>query len=295
METGVRRILVPTDFSSTANNALSLATRIAKRFDAELHVLHVRVLREDPHLDVPSQEQIERLAATADEGIERALLSSDLGEGSVPTHPHLARGISAAEVITEMSRDLECDVIVMGTHGRRGLTSMLLGSVAGAVVRTAPVPVLSVRPEIDAGAQRIRRLLVPHDFSDQSELALEVAAAWARKLQASVNLVHVVEPVVYPEFYAIDTLGDHALGKIRARSLDALKEVAADRLADIDCEVEVLVGRAGEIITQYAGSGEFHLTVMGTRGMSALEHLLLGSVADYVLRRCPVPLLTVTG
>ncbi|MCP4896649.1 MAG: universal stress protein [bacterium] len=293
MPSKIRRILVPIDFSSTAANALTLATHLARRFDAEMHVLHVRVVREEPHLDAPSLDQIDRLTANADLETEKALSHRNKGDADVVTHPHLARGIAASEVITEMCRSLECDVVVMGTHGRRGIKSVLLGSVAEAVVRTAPVPVLTVRPSVEAPTDSIQRILVPHDFSAQSEAALDVASDWARVLEAGVTLIHVVEPVVYPEFYAIDTLGDHALEKIKARSLEALEQVATTHLADVDCEVKVLVGRAGEMIAQYAGDGSFQLLVMGTRGMSALEHLLLGSVADFVLRRCPVPLLAV--
>ncbi len=293
MESQVRRILVPTDFSSTAKNALALATRLAQRFDAELHVLHVRVFREEPHLDIPSREQIDHIVATADREIEKALAHTGSDDAKAVTHPHLVSGLSAAEVITEMCSDLECDVIVVGTHGRRGIKSMLLGSVAEAIVRTAPVPVLTVRPEVEPHEAAIRRILVPHDFSAQSKVALEFAANWASRLGAAMTLIHVVEPVVYPEFYAIDTLGDHALNKIVVRSLEALNEVAATQRSGLDCEVKVLVGRAGEMIALHAGAGAFQLVVMGTRGMSAFEHLLLGSVADYVLRRCPVPLLAV--
>jgi nucleotide-binding universal stress UspA family protein len=170
---------------------------------------------------------------------------------------------------------------------------MLLGSVAEAVLRTAPVPVLTVRPDVKTGEDSIQRLLVAHDFSAQSELALSVAGYWAYKLNAAVTLIHVVEPVVYPDFYAIDALGETALEKVSARSLEALQKIREKHLADVECKVEVLVGRAGEKIAEHAGSGGFQLAVMGTRGMSPLEHLLLGSVADYVLRRCPVPLLAV--
>ena len=93
MESTVRRILVPTDFSSTAENALALATRLARRFDAELHILHVRVLREDPHLDTPSQEQIDQLASSADQETKKALSHRDQGNEGVVTLPHLVRGL----------------------------------------------------------------------------------------------------------------------------------------------------------------------------------------------------------
>ena len=214
-------------------------------------------------------------------------------ESEVPIHTHLVRGLSESEAIVETAADLNCELIVMGTHGRRGFTHLLLGSVAERVVRAARVPVLTIRPDSIVPPDGIRRILVPHDFSDHSTTALEVAAVWARELAADVTLVHAVEPVVYPEFYAVDLLPDKMVDRLRTRSEEALQEAAQEIFQDVTVNVRVIVGRAGDTIVAEAASGNHDLVIMGTRGLSGLEHLLLGSVAESVLRQCALPLLAV--
>ncbi len=286
------RILVATDFSPTATRALEFARLLARRFGAELHLLHVRVLLEDPHLAEEQRATMRQAFAEGDAPSREALESASTGDREVRVVPHLVRAISAAEAVVETAASAGCDLIVMGTHGRRGLKHLLLGSVAGQVVRSAPAPVLTVRPDATVPTA-IRRLLVPHDFSEHSGRALELAATWARHLGAGLTLLHAVEPVVYPDFYAVDVLPGELTERLRVRSTEALEAVVAGSLAGLETSTRVTVARAREAVVNAAGDHD--LVVMGTRGLSALEHLLLGSVAEGVVRRCPAPVLTVRG
>ncbi len=136
---------------------------------------------------------------------------------------------------------------------------------------------------------------MPHDFSGASEQAVKTATSWARTLGAEVTLLHVVEPVVYPEFYAVDVLSDDLTGGIAERSEEALQKTAAEMAGETAPSTRVEIGRAAETIAQIADPSSFDLVIMATRGLSGLEHVLLGSVAESVLRRCPVPMLTVPG
>jgi len=285
------RILIATDFSPAAERAQQLAERLAGWFSAELHLVHVRVLLEDPHLAAEDRIEVQRLLSTTDSRKEAALRTTAAG-GTVQADPHLVRGLSASEAIVETGADLGCDLLVTGTHGRRGFKHLLIGSVAEEVVRTADVPVLTVREDTQVPADGISSVLVSHDFSEHSAEAVRTAGAWARALGARVTLMHVVEPVVYPEFYAIDVMPHNAVNEIHERARRALAETAVELLGDVPHEVRVVRGRAADEIV--ASAGDHHqLVVMGTRGLSALEHLLLGSVAESVLRRCPAPLLAV--
>lgn len=292
MTTIPERILVATDFSPAAELAQRLALDLARAFEAQLHVVHVQVLLDDPHLEEKHQNELDRLLQSSEDR-RREALEVPAVDAEVPLHTHLVRGISASEAIVETAADLGCDLIVMGTHGRKGFTHLLLGSVAERVVRSARVPVLTVRPDSIVPAAGIRRILVPHDFSDHSTTAIEVAAAWARALEADITLLHAVEPVVYPEFYAVDLLPEEMISRLRTRSSEALEQVAESRLEDVSVNVKVTVGRAGDTIVAEAVSASHDLVVMGTRGLSGLEHLLLGSVAESVLRRCALPVLAV--
>jgi nucleotide-binding universal stress UspA family protein len=287
------KILVATDFSTTADRAEKLAFELAAGLGAELHLIHVRVILEDPHMAEEHQLEIERLRSFTDEATEVALAQAGTAERGVSVETHLVRGISAFEAIAETASDLGCDLIVMGTHGRRGIKHLLLGSVAENVVRSARVPVLTVRPDARTAPGGPTRILVPYDFSEPSATAVETAAAWADAFGAELTLLHVVEPVAYPEFYTINVVSDDVLAKLRDRATEALDRAAEELLDDRPADTQVLIGRAADTIVAEAESGGFDLVIMGTRGLSALEHLVLGSVAEAVLRRCPVPLLTI--
>ncbi len=288
-----RRILVPTDFSSCAQGAFDLATQLARAFGSQLHLLHVRLLLEEPHLEDARRDEVQRLLEAADHGTAEALDRSGAGARGLEVATHVVRGLSPAEAIAESCGELGCDLVVMGTHGRRGLKAALLGSVAEAVVRTANAPVMTVGPQAAVPPDGIRSILVAHDFSDDSDLAIRTAAVWARRLGAAITLLHVVEPVVYPEFYSVDALPEDTLAGIEERARESLGEVAREMLGELEHETIVEVGRASERIARRAVRPAFDLLVMAARGLSALEHLLLGSTAENTLRRATVPQLTV--
>jgi len=268
-----KTILAATDFSKPAERAGDFARDLSRRFQAQLHLLHVVVILEDPHLEEDHLHRLEELVASGDDARRRDLESGSEQPPGLEITPHMVRGLAPAEVIVETASNLGCELIVMGTHGRRGLPHLLLGSVAERVVRTSTVPVLTVRGDADIKLEGASRILVPHDFSEASAAAVRRAAAWADALGAEITLLHVVEPVVYPEFYSVDVAAaEDLLGKARA---------------------EVEVGRAANTIVDFADPDRFDLVIMATRGLSALEHALLGSVAESVLRRCRVPMLAV--
>jgi len=289
-----KNILAATDFSETAERAVTLAGGLARHFSADLHLLHVAVLVEDSTLDEGGRNQLEQLQATG-EDVRRELLEKSPGNHDVSVTPLLVRGINPDEVIVETASNLGCELIVMGTHGRRGLSHLFLGSVAERVVRTSSVPVLTLRADAVVETGGIARILVPHDFSDASAEAVRQAAAWADVLDAEITLLHVVEPVVYPEFYSVDVLPDNLMMRLTTRSEEALDNAAAELLGGRTCTTTVEVGRAADTIVNLADPEQFDLVVMATRGLSGLEHVLLGSVAEAVLRRCRVPMLTVPG
>ncbi|HEU4427285.1 MAG TPA: universal stress protein [Myxococcota bacterium] len=137
-----RTLLVPYDFSSHAEAALATALDLAKRFGAELHLLHViqspayaTAGYDGVPLDVP--QDIQR-------GVRESLarIASASGES---VRAHVVDGASIAERIADCATQLGVDLIVMGTQGRSGLAHALLGSVAERTLRSAPCPVLTVR------------------------------------------------------------------------------------------------------------------------------------------------------
>jgi nucleotide-binding universal stress UspA family protein len=282
-------ILAATDYSETAERAVALAGILALRFLADLHLLHVAVLVEGSNLDEGSLDPLQAIS----EETRRKLLEKSSGNHDVSVTPLLVRGIDPDEVIVETASNLGCDLIVLGTHGRRGLSHLFLGSVAERVVRTSSAPVLTLRADAMVELDGVTRILVPYDFSDASADAIRHAAAWADALDGEITMLHVVEPVVYPEFYSVDILPDNLMMRLTTRSEEALGEAVAEHLDGRVSSTLVEVGRAADTIVNLADPERFDLVVMATRGLSGLEHVLLGSVAESVLRRCRVPMLTV--
>jgi nucleotide-binding universal stress UspA family protein len=286
-------ILAATDFSDTAERAGDFARELARRFQAQLHLLHVVVMLEDPHIEEEHRHRLEQLVASGDEARRKDLESGSDDHAGPGATPHMVRGLAPAEVIVETASSIGCELIVVGTHGRRGLSHLLLGSVAERVARTSQVPVLTVRGNADIELPEVPQILVPHDFSEASGVAVRSAAAWAQELGAEITLLHVVEPVVYPEFYSVDVLSDDLMERLVERSERALRRAADELLEGLKVRVKVEVGRAANTIIDHADPEQFDVAVMATRGLSGLEHVLLGSVAESVLRRCKVPLLAV--
>jgi universal stress protein A len=149
MARAVTTILVPTDFSETADTALEYAAALAARFGASLHLLHVFT---DPYRGAPGADLY---APVAPDLQERALdeaqasLATRLAAHQTTARPGTCAVVSGltAKQIAQYADDHAIDLIVMGTHGRRGVAHLLLGSVAEHVVRIAPCPVLTVRGE----------------------------------------------------------------------------------------------------------------------------------------------------
>ena len=290
-----KTILAATDFSKDAENAAELARELCPIFGARLHTLHVAVILDDAYLEKEHRRHLEEVAAGAEKARRTVMEDRADAATDVEVTPHIVRGIAPGETIVETASNLGADLIAMGTHGRRGLSHLLLGSVAERVVRTSEVPVLTVRSDAAVNPEGIRRILVPYDFSEASTLAAQNATAWAAALGAELTLLHVVEPVVYPDFYSVEVLPDDLMKRLVSRSASALKSAAENLSGSVRNHTAVEVGRAADTIVKFADPERYDLVAMATRGLSGLEHVLLGSVAESVLRRCGVPMLTIPG
>jgi len=140
----IRTILVPVDFSPSSRAALDFGMQLARRFDSSVWLLHAYVLPAYAFTEGAAigPDLAENLANDARKGLER--LRDDLQETVVPVQVASVAG-SPAEVIVEWAQTHGVDLIVMGTHGRTGLSHLLAGSVAERVVRLARCPVVTVR------------------------------------------------------------------------------------------------------------------------------------------------------
>ena len=280
----IRHVLFPTDFSDSAEVALERAIAIAARYGAKLTMLHVIV----PH----AEEAAEADAAFPDDDAVAALVP----EGSdAPAIERLtSRGYSAADKILSFAEANSVDLVVMGSHGRRGFSRALLGSEAERVLRLATCPVLTVSSKMTHGLRRTpERVLVPIDFSATSDRALEAGIALAKEFGAAIDVAHVFDEPVVPPFL-MDHTGSYISTdpKMKDRCVASLDETLARHSIDGEVTKHVLEGRVAPTIAELAEKVSADLIVVGTRGLSGLDFVLLGSTASHLLRLSPCPVLT---
>jgi nucleotide-binding universal stress UspA family protein len=294
----IRKILFPTDFSRCSDQALIHALSLAERYCAFLSIVHVLLpLEYDPydlghHLpDLQKlQDEIDRLSSCqVESAIERKSFRDIAIEQST------IRGISAAPAILEHAADMGIDLIVMGTHGRRGINHFILGSVAEEVVRLAPCPVMTVREKkLQTAGTLFKQILVPIDFSEFSRDAISHGRHLANEFGATVRLLHIVEEAIHPTFYVTGQTSLTAwYPEIEATTLKEMKRLAEDAAGpQVPLEFHIKEGRAAVGIIGFARKNEIDLIVMASHGLTGLEHFLLGSVTEKVVRMSPCPLFT---
>jgi nucleotide-binding universal stress UspA family protein len=194
------------------------------------------------------------------------------------------------------------DAVVMGTHGRGAVAHLFVGSVAERVVRRSPVPVLCVRAG-SAAALPAKRILVPIDFSEPSRAALSLAARLGDATNASVDVLHVWESPDTAGAPAGDAVVVHLVGGQRSSLPEFLQANAKQEMhtflagledrGRVELKHELTSGRPADAIVD--ASQGYDLVVMGTHGRRGLPHVLLGSVAEKVVRRATCPVWTVRG
>ena len=299
----IKKILFPTDFSDCSKQALRHAIKIAQEHGSELHLLHAIVLHDDDphdpahHLPDPSRIRgiLEELATERMTALVRDHDIPDL----VVKQIHV-RDVSPAPAIVRYAQEESIDLIVMGTHGRRGVRKLLLGSVAAEVVRLAPCSIMTVRGKGKRmGVHDISRILVPVDFSDPGRETLPIARTLASTYGAELQLVHVLSELLHPAFYnmgvtRISDLEHDILGRTESALRELLPETDDGHgAAWAPAEVHALEGHPGHEIIRFSRDHDCDLIVMATHGFTGMKHLLLGSTAEKVLAGADCPVLVV--
>lgn len=285
-------LLVPLDGSPQSERALPVALALARRSAATVELVHVHELPTVPGLapmydtrfDAEMREEMRaELEATA----ERLRQTTD-----VPVRTTFLDGPIVA-TLEAHAADSRPELIVMTTHGRGGLSRLWLGSVADALVRRAGVAVLLVRgegaPVDDAAKPVFRHVLVPLDGSPLAEAVLD----HARCLVAPGATTYTLLTVVVPRFIAarpypgMSTPVDRDdLEQRRHQAQTYLDRIAAElRRSGATVATRVAVhAQAAQGILETAAAEGVDLVALATRGRGAIPRLVLGSVADKVVR-----------
>lgn len=266
------------------------AVELAVHMQARLDVFHVVTL----HAADPGglKDSLEDYLKKLEEEV-----FADLSERSdvikrrgVAVEVSVERSVSASEAIVDKASEIEADVIVMGTHGRTGFGKLLLGSVAEQVVQHAGCDVMTVGKDakVAEGADGFEPILVPVDFADYSEKAIAVAQKLV-PTDGKLVVQHVVSTPIHPSFYAG---GVTQMFDVDPELPNRIREQLA-KLYDGPGELVVTEGNPAEEILKAADEHKVQMIVMGTRGLSGLDHVLLGSVTERVIRKARVPVLAV--
>ena len=292
----ISRILVPTDFSESADSALPWAARLAQHYGAELHVVCAVPEREpDSWLqlhDSTDPEEVRRVLRHRAE----LQLAGRVAHLSVPAQSHVSTSEgSPSSAILSYAEAHGINLIVMGTHGRRGFRQFRVGSVTEEVLRRSTCPVYTVRQDgTDSSAEMaLNTILVPIDFSWYSRLTLAYASAFAADHGASLQLLHVINETACPDFYLIQSqLADrdrHGL-KLEAEKRQHQLLIEAGGPA-VEARIFVRSGNpAGEIV-RFARSAGSDLILMASHGLGGLLRMMLGSVTSHVVHAAPCSVL----
>lgn len=267
----VERLLVATDGSEPAAAALEHAATVAAESGATAHVLHVA---EDDGV-------ADEIVAEGESWFESADATA-VGE---------VRSGEPAETIRDYAAEIDADAVVVGTHGREGIERLLLGSVAEAVVREAPAPVLVVPPGAGDHDYPYRTIVAATDGSEHAESAIRRAVDLTLGSVATVHLLSVVDVAPIGLDERTDVRVDLFEGA--ARELVADGAAVARSAGAANAETAVRIGRPHEEIHAYADEVDADLVAIGSHGRSGVDRLLLGSVSERVLRTASTPVLAV--
>ena len=297
-----RSIMVPLDGSTFGEYALPLALGIARQAGATVHLTHVWVppapiytdemfvVKDMPHL--PDRER-ERTYLN-----ELAMCLSERWEVAIT--PTLLDG-PVSDTLRAHALATDVDLIVVTTHGRGPLSRFWLGSVTDALIRQMPIPILLVRPHEAAldlleevHEQAFQHVLIPLDGSALAEEVVESAVALGRLMQAEYTLLQAIDVPLLGYAPAAHATGmdEQIREQWRAEAQTYLDQVAEGMRAEgLKVHTSVKIAQPAVAILDYARENAVDLIAMATHGRGGVARLLLGSVADKVVRGAGAPVL----
>jgi nucleotide-binding universal stress UspA family protein len=293
-------IMAPTEGSDSERAAISVAVKLAQRFEAELRLVRVEtaplvietVIR-PPVLEITEQtlrdERLARLRKLEALGTECRSL------GGIHVITALEDG-PVAPKLRDHARKFKVDLIVMSSHSRGGLKRITLGSVTDYLIRNTNIPVLVVKPPASfMGAtpeETVARIVVPLDGSALAEQILPEVAALALRVNATVSLLQVLTPLTYSQqqimqpglpWWDVDiAVADSYL----ARAASYLTEEGVTVSKDV-----ILSDDIATAILDYAARTRADLIAIATTGSGGMSRFVFGTVADEVTRKSPTSLL----
>ena len=300
----IKHILCPVDLSECSRHAFDRAVGIARCYDAKISVLHV----------VPAATAVAAIpfgpegpGAFRLHPAEREQMLFEIPRflglehwSGTPIEYHVVEAPSVHKEIVLQAERVAADLVVMGTHGRSGFERLMLGSVAEKVLRTSPVPVVTVPPHAPdvspASGNPFRRILYATDFSGGSEVALQYAASLTQHGAARLTIMHVIEPFPVGHDPIVGTSFDVAAyqADLEKRARAKFRSLVPEAIR-LGCDTDdvLTTGKPYAEILRVAAERQNDLIVLGVHGRNALDRLVFGSTTEHIVRRATCPVLTV--
>lgn len=270
----MKKILVPTDFSEQAENALNVAVQLCKKYDAELHVVHYFEMQQHLALggqdgNLPESIYYMKLAEKRIADIESNPIIKE-----VPYHA----GVEVETVYEGINKTIErnnIDMVVIGSHGASGFKEMFIGSNTEKVVRSVDVPVLVIKEKQDVFTAE--NFVYATDFTDENIKAFQFALSFAKDIDATIHLLYVNTPSKFKT------------------SLEIEARIAAF-LSNYDIPkhtITIYNDRSVESgILNFAKKIDADLIGMATHGRKGLSHFLNGSISEDLVNHARKPVVT---
>ena len=307
-KTGIKNILVPVDLSRMSIQGIETAKRLGRRFGAAIHVVHVH----EPaypagfmgpavawgEFPVSSEEETSKQLAQ-----QLRTLASRCGL-SPGDKTHLRKGTPVFDVVCSLAAEIPADLLVVPTRASKGIKRFFLGSTAERLIQHSPCPVLADRKSaaqlpldlLPAGpALRIDKIMVPVDFSRCSLEGLRYAIQFAQKFVAKITVLHVLDlgysrPM---DIHATTDLTRFARAALKDMQEQMRKSMKLVKFGSVRFDTAFVIGTPVERISDFALAKDADLIITSTHGLTGFKHVLIGSIAEQLLRQSRVPILVV--
>lgn len=281
----LHKILLATDFSKSAQQAMHRAIALAKIFNSEIHVLHVIPSME---LSKLNREMIEKGVRVELKNIHDTIKSAGIAVHDID----LQVGIPFLRIIHEAAKH-DVNVILMGSGEKEATVSrgsFPLGITAEKVLHKATKPVWIVKPE---SKTKIRRILCPVDFSKPAERAMKNAIHLARRMDAKLQIMHAVPSLMDTYLNFLGGSEEKQAEKIANHAKQLDKFLEKFDFHGVNFEKTVRPGKPHKVILETAAHLDIDLIIMGTSGESDSPKVLMGTNTKYVVRELPCSMVTV--
>jgi nucleotide-binding universal stress UspA family protein len=301
----IRRVLCPVDFSECSRHALTHAVAIGKWYESAVTMFYACApVPISAYATVAPMMPSSLVGGENLNDVRKAMedLATTLETANLPLEIAIGEG-QAAKAIVARAADDKSDLIVMGTHGRSGFERLMLGSVTERVLRRAGCPVLTVPPragDYTPGAPVVfKRIVCAVDFSACSLRALDYAISVAKEANATLTVVHVIEPLPempYPGQEAMlpfNIVQDYIKAAEEQGKELLAKAIPADTRTYCRVETVQRLGKPYREILSLAETEAADLIVIGVHGRTAADLLFFGSTTQHVVREAACPVLTI--